>query len=43
MVPRFSYDQAMEQLHADPPNWPVPTRDVSEIRLAIKYRPHKRR
>ncbi|EKO3672239.1 YcjX family protein [Vibrio metschnikovii] len=42
MVPRFSYDQAMEQLHADPPNWPVPTRDVSEIRLAIKYRPHKR-
>ncbi|WP_438880030.1 YcjX family protein, partial [Bacillus cereus group sp. Bce020] len=20
MVPRFSYDQAMEQLHADPPN-----------------------
>ncbi|MGF1756165.1 YcjX family protein, partial [Vibrio makurazakiensis] len=39
MVPRFSYDQAMESLQSSPPEWPVPTRDVSEIRLAIKYKP----
>ncbi|SJZ59380.1 Conserved protein YcjX with nucleoside triphosphate hydrolase domain [Vibrio cincinnatiensis] len=42
MIPRFSYDEAMDQLHQSPPMWPVPTRDVSEIRLAIKYRPEKR-
>lgn len=41
MVPRFHYDQAMVQLQSDPPTWPQPTRDVSEIRLAIKYRPEK--
>ncbi|MGU3847512.1 YcjX family protein, partial [Vibrio diabolicus] len=23
------------------PQWPVPTRDVSEIRLALKYKPNK--
>ncbi|POB71810.1 nucleoside triphosphate hydrolase, partial [Vibrio vulnificus] len=37
MVPRFAYDEAMEQLCSVPPMWPEPTRDVSEIRLAIKY------
>ncbi|OXX25059.1 YcjX family protein [Vibrio sp. V08_P9A1T1] len=42
MVPRFAYDEAMSQLHSEPPHWPVPTRDVSEIRLAIKYKPKKR-
>lgn len=42
LVPSFSYDTAMEQLLAEAPDWPVPTRDVSEIRLAIKYRPNKR-
>jgi len=41
MVPRFSYDEAMEQLQSVPPQWPVPTRDVSEIRLAIKYKSKK--
>jgi predicted YcjX-like family ATPase len=41
MVPRFAYDEAMEHIHATPPQWPVPTRDVSEIRLAIKYKPNK--
>lgn len=39
MIPRFSYDEAMDALHAEPPFWPVPTRDVSEIRLALKYKP----
>ncbi|MCF7360514.1 nucleoside triphosphate hydrolase [Vibrio diazotrophicus] len=42
MVPRFGYDEAMAQLHSMPPEWPVPTRDVSEIRLAIKYKTKKR-
>ncbi len=42
MVPRFAYDEAMGHLAATPPAWPQPTRDVSEIRLAIKYRPQKR-
>ena len=41
MVPRFAYDDAMSQIHAMPPQWPVPTRDVSEIRLALKYKPNK--
>ncbi|BDU36940.1 YcjX family GTP-binding protein [Vibrio nigripulchritudo] len=39
MVPRFAYEEAMTSLHSSPPEWPQPTRDVSEIRLAIKYRP----
>ncbi|CAE6906215.1 YcjX family protein [Vibrio sp. B1FLJ16] len=41
MVPRFAYDEAISQLHATPPDWPVPTRDVSEIRLSLKYKPNK--
>ncbi|WP_375750060.1 YcjX family protein [Vibrio sp. HN007] len=41
MVPRFAYDEAMDSLNAEPPHWPEPTRDVSEIRLAIRYRPQK--
>ncbi|CAM4192638.1 YcjX family protein [Vibrio agarivorans] len=39
LVPRFAYDEAMEQLSGETPAWPTPTRDVSEIRLAVKYRP----
>ncbi|NVD06834.1 YcjX family protein [Vibrio sp. JPW-9-11-11] len=42
LVPRFAYDEAMDKVYATPPQWPEPTRDVSEIRLAIKYRPKKR-
>jgi len=42
MVPRFSYDEAMEHVHSEPPKWPEPTRDVSEIRLALKYKPKKK-
>ncbi|MGR5221426.1 YcjX family protein [Vibrio parahaemolyticus] len=41
MVPRFAYDDAMDQLHSVPSEWPQPTRDVSEIRLAVKYKPAK--
>ena len=28
----------MEALLADPPNWPTPTRSVSEIRLELRFR-----
>ena len=42
MVPRFGYDEAMEQVFAQPPSWPEPTRDVSEIRLALKFKSTKR-
>ncbi|GLT16644.1 hypothetical protein GCM10007938_04200 [Vibrio zhanjiangensis] len=42
MVPRFGYDEAMNQLFSPTPAWPEPTRDVSEIRLALKYKPIKK-
>ncbi|MDW6004108.1 YcjX family GTP-binding protein [Vibrio mangrovi] len=42
MVSRFDYEQAIAALQSDPPDWPAPTRDVSETRVAIKYRPEKR-
>lgn len=38
-VPRFPYDDALAALHDEPPRWPTPTRGISEIRLAIRYRP----
>ncbi len=41
MVPRFAYDEALSALHSSPAHWPEPTRDVSEIRLAIRYKPQK--
>ncbi|NOI65518.1 YcjX family protein [Vibrio sp. 99-8-1] len=41
LVPRFSYDDALTALHSEPPHWPVPTKDVSEIRLALRYKPTK--
>ncbi len=41
LVPRFSYDEAIDSLYSVPPAWPTPTKDVSEIRLAIKYKPKK--
>lgn len=37
-VARFTYDEGMAQLHGEPPDWPTPTRGVSEIRLALRYR-----
>ncbi len=38
-LPAFDYDTAMQALHSTPPVWPSPTRDVSEVRLAVRYRP----
>jgi len=37
-VSRFTYDEGIAQLYATPPAWPTPTRGVSEIRLALRYR-----
>ncbi|KQN55755.1 YcjX family protein [Erwinia sp. Leaf53] len=37
-IPRFSYDEGLAQLYGDPPAWPVPTRGVSETRLALRFR-----
>jgi len=37
-IPRFHYDEAIHSLYGDPPSWPTPTRGVSEIRLALRYR-----
>jgi predicted YcjX-like family ATPase len=42
LVSRFDYEQAIGRLQAEDPVWPEPTRDVSETRVAIKYRPVKR-
>lgn len=37
-IPRFTYDEGLAQLYGQPPLWPTPTRGVSEIRLALRYR-----
>ncbi|WP_345827629.1 YcjX family protein [Erwinia sp. HDF1-3R] len=37
-IPRFTYDEGLAQLYGTPPNWPTPTRGVSEVRLALRYR-----
>lgn len=38
-ISRFDYDQAMDAFCQQPPHWPEPTKGISEIRLAIKYKP----
>jgi len=40
-VPRFAYDEAMRDLSGQPPQWPSATKDVSEIRLALRFKPQK--
>ena len=37
-IPRFTYDEGLAQLYGQPPSWPTPTRGVSEIRLALRYK-----
>ena len=37
-IQRFTYDEGLAQLYGTPPSWPTPTRGVSEIRLALRYR-----
>ena len=38
-VPRFDYDGALNCFCQNPPSWPEPTKGISELRVAIKYRP----
>ncbi|WP_064602861.1 YcjX family GTP-binding protein [Photobacterium sp. J15] len=40
-VPKFGYDEGMNSLLSSPPEWPEPTRDVSQTRLALRYKPQK--
>ncbi|MGS0677323.1 YcjX family protein [Shewanella sp. 0m-4] len=40
-IPSFNYDGAMKSLTTEPRVWPISTRSISELRLAIKYRPAK--
>ena len=37
-IQRFTYDEGLAQLYGSPPSWPTPTRGVSEMRLALRYR-----
>ncbi|WP_312584327.1 YcjX family protein [Atlantibacter sp.] len=37
-VARFTYDEGLAQLYGEPSAWPTPTRGVSEMRLALRYR-----
>ncbi|MGF1725496.1 YcjX family protein [Photobacterium nomapromontoriensis] len=38
-VPKFGYEEGMNALLASPPSWPEATRDVSQTRLALRYKP----
>lgn len=40
-IPRFNYDAGLAQLYGIPPAWPTPTQGVSEICLALRYRPQQ--
>ncbi|RDH42739.1 YcjX family protein [Zooshikella ganghwensis] len=40
-IPSFRYDQALQALSSQPAQWPEPTRGLSELRLAIRFRPEK--
>lgn len=37
-IPRFRYDEGLASLYGAPPTWPAPTRGVSEMRLALRFR-----
>jgi len=37
-IPAFRYDVAIEKLYDNPPTWSEPTKGISEIRLAIRYK-----
>jgi hypothetical protein len=38
-IGRFNYDEAIKSLEQSEPQWPKPTTGISELRLAIRYRP----
>lgn len=37
-IPHFAYDENIGALYRFPPQWPVPTRGISEICLQLRYR-----
>ncbi|GHB27809.1 YcjX family protein [Salinicola rhizosphaerae] len=37
-IARFPYDEAMASLQSSPPQWPEPTRGISELRLQLRHR-----
>ena len=37
-VPRFDYEEHLETLGRDPPQWPESTRRLSQLRITIEYR-----
>jgi len=39
LIPRFKYEEAINALSEQNPHWPEPTKSISEIRLAIRYKP----
>ncbi|MBB1270206.1 YcjX family protein [Shewanella sp. SR44-3] len=40
-VASFDYQGAMDALTSTPARWPASTRQITELRLAVKYRPEK--
>ena len=38
-ISRFDYEQSLTAFCQHPPHWPEPTKGISELRLAIRYRP----
>ncbi len=38
-ISRFDYDSAVNAFSQNPPQWPEPTKGISELRIAIKYQP----
>jgi predicted YcjX-like family ATPase len=38
-VPRFDYEGHLAALLSDPPRWPESTRRISELRIALEFRP----
>lgn len=40
-IPSFHYQQALDSLFGETPCWPESTRAISELRLAIRFKPNK--
>lgn len=38
-IPRFNYEGAINAFSNEPISWPEPTKGISQIRLALKYKP----
>jgi uncharacterized protein len=38
-VPRFDYERHLADLTGNPPRWPESTRRMSQLRIAVKYKP----